>query len=88
MPNHVHAVVSPQLGCTLSQVLQSWKGFTAREANRLLDKSGPFWERESFDHMIRSLHSLERFIDYTRMNPVSAGLCARPEEWPYSSAFG
>jgi hypothetical protein len=33
MPNRVHAVVRPLPGWTLSKILQSWKGFSAREAN-------------------------------------------------------
>ena len=46
MPNHVHVVFSPIAGYSPAQVLQSWKGFTARRANQLLGKSGAFWERE------------------------------------------
>lgn len=86
MPNHVHGVFSPLGGYTPSDVLQSWKGFTARRANEILGIRGPFWERESFDHLIRSARSLERFVRYIDLNPVEAGLCESPELWPYSSA--
>ena len=44
MPNHLHLVVRPHPGITLSQILKSWKGFSAREANRILQRQGTFWQ--------------------------------------------
>ncbi len=87
MPNHVHAAFTPLAGRDPSDILHSWKSFTAHQANKLLRKSGAFWERESFDHLIRSLDDFEGFIRYIENNPVAAGLCARPQDWPYSSAI-
>ncbi len=86
MPNHVHVIFGPLAGHTPSQILQSWKGFTARRVNQLLGKSGAFWERESFDHLIRSDKGLEWYTDYIHRNPVEARLCSTPSDWPYSSA--
>jgi REP element-mobilizing transposase RayT len=86
MPNHVHVIFGPLAGHTPSQILQSWKGFTARRGNQLLNKSGAFWERESFDHLIRSESGLEWFANYVNSNPVKAGLCRNARDWPYSSA--
>ncbi len=86
MPDHVHAVVTPLPPWTLGQVLQRWKSFTAHEANRILGRRGGFWQEESFDHLIRNRESFERFVAYVEGNPVAAGLCTRPEDWPYSSA--
>ncbi len=87
MPNHIHAVVRPLPGWTLSEVLQGWKGFTAREANRRLNRGGQkFWQTESYDHLVRDDEDRERCCHYTVMNPVNAGLCKRLEEWPWSSA--
>ena len=46
MANHVHMLLLPLVHP--SRLLQSLKGFTAREANRLLKRTGePFWRRES-----------------------------------------
>jgi REP element-mobilizing transposase RayT len=87
MPNHVHAVLRPLPGWTLSQILKSWKGFTARSANQRLERTGqPFWQTESFDHLIRDENDLHRCCHYTIMNPVNAGFCNRPEDWEWSSA--
>ena len=86
MPNHVHAVVRPLPGFTLSQILHSWKGYGAKEANRLLQRAGDFWQGESYDHLVRDEADLHRCCQYTTMNPVNARLCAQPELWPWSSA--
>jgi len=86
MPNHVHVVVWPKPPWTLSQVLHSWKSFTSTKANQILQRTGqPFWQQESFDHLIRNDEDMARCSAYTVNNPVKAGLCARPEDWPWSS---
>lgn len=87
MPNHVHVVVTPLRNHTLSDILQSWKSYTATKANRLLDRAGQsFWQRESYDHLVRDEKELERVCTYTINNPVRAGLCERAEDWRFGSA--
>jgi REP element-mobilizing transposase RayT len=85
MPNHVHLVVTPLPGHDLSNILHSWKSFSANGINRLRGGTGPIWERESFNHMIRSEEHLKLFVQYIEENPVRARLCRFPEEWPFSS---
>jgi REP element-mobilizing transposase RayT len=52
MPNHIHALVQVcQL--PLAQILQSWKRFIARQANKILKREGPFWERDYWDTYMR-----------------------------------
>ena len=58
MPNHVHAIVRPLGENTVSDILQSWKAFTAREGNKLLGRHGAFWQAESYDHLIRGTDDL------------------------------
>jgi REP element-mobilizing transposase RayT len=87
MPNHVHALFAPENGFTLSSVLHSWKSFTAREANRILDRRGQFWQEKYFDRYVRGEEHFWKAIDYIEMNPVKAGLCLGKEDWPFSSAF-
>ncbi len=79
-------VVTPYADHTLSDILHSWKSFSAHEINRELKRKGKILEKESFDHLVRSEHAFEQFVAYTEANPVVAGLCERPEEWPFSSA--
>jgi len=86
MPNHVHAIFAPLAGNSPSKILQAWKGASSRRINLLLNRQGPLWERESFDHLIRTPESYERFIAYIENNAVAAGLCDKPQDWPFSSA--
>lgn len=86
MPNHVHVVFAPFAAYRLSTILQGWKGSTSRRINQLLARSGPLWERESFDHLIRNSFAMEKFVHYVNENPVEAGLCERSSDWPFSSA--
>ena len=88
MPNHVHVVLWPMPNHTLSHIAQSWKRFTARQANNVLNRSGQaFWQPESFDHWVRNDEEHARCCRYVEYNPVKARLCARPEDWRWSSAW-
>jgi REP element-mobilizing transposase RayT len=85
MGNHVHLLVSPCV--EVSKLMQSLKRFTAKEANRILSRSGqPFWQEESYDRLVRNEAEFRRIEHYIEMNPVRAGLVAAPEEFPWSSA--
>ncbi len=87
MPNHAHALMIPCAGHELSAILHSLKSYTANEANKLAGRSGQFWQPESFDRWIRNAEHFERVVAYIENDPVKAGLCERPEDWPYSSAW-
>ena len=81
MPTHVHVLVSPKDGCTLSEILHSWKSFTAKAANRALGRKGSFWaEERSSDRAIRDDVHYRTAHAYIVNNPVKAGLCASPED--------
>jgi DNA polymerase III alpha subunit len=74
MPNHVHVLVRPVMEHKLPDILQSWKSFTAKEANKRLGREGEFWQPESFDHIVRNEQKLEEFNRYIQANPIKAGL--------------
>ncbi len=85
IPNHVHLLLTPWI--ELATITRAMKGKSAREANTLLDRIGrPFWQDESFDHWIRHPRQFDQVRTYIERNPVRAGLVARPEQWPFSSA--
>ena len=86
MPNHVHVVVTPLTGLSVSGIVSSWKSFTAKQANALLGRRGEFWQADYFDRFIRDERHFAAAIHYAEENPVVAGLCARSEDWEFSSA--
>jgi REP element-mobilizing transposase RayT len=86
MPDHVHILLSPLRDengwpFALVDILQCLKGATAHRINKLLGNSGPVWEEESFDHVLRSDESLREKCEYIRQNPVMAGLVLKPEDY-------
>lgn len=87
MPNHVHVLITPLHGYSLSAILHSWKSYTAKEANRILGRQGAFWMEEYFDRMIRDENHYAKVLEYIRQNPVAAGLCREAEEWRFGSAY-
>ncbi|MGC2248116.1 MAG: transposase [Terriglobales bacterium] len=86
MPDHVHLMLTPlrderSWPCPLAAILKSIKGTSARDVNKLLGRSGPVWQEESFDHVLRTDESFKEKIEYIRQNPVRRGLVARPEDY-------
>ena len=84
MPNHVHLMVTSQVPS--ARWLGPLKGYTGHLANRTLKRSGPFWQDESYDHLVRNGKEFDRIRRYIENNPVTAGLVKKPEDWPWSSA--
>lgn len=89
MPNHVHVVFkmlkknTPNIPA-VTRTLQSFKSFTALKANRVLNRTGQFWQHESFDRVIRNQDELDSTIKYILNNPVKAGLVPKWQDWPYN----
>jgi REP element-mobilizing transposase RayT len=100
MPNHVHILVRIYEGHMLGSIVQSWKSYTGRKINQMLNeqesragarrsrgaRSHGIWMREYWDRYIRDETHLTNAIKYIHMNPVKAGLAKREEDWPWSSA--
>ncbi|WP_411847433.1 DEAD/DEAH box helicase family protein [Roseibacillus persicicus] len=81
--NHVHILVAPQGDHSLSEILHSWKSFTAKELLKLpieqeLTTAPTVWQKESWDHIVRSEASLNRFREYIRAHKVAEASCLRP----------
>jgi len=83
MPNHVHVVVQPFGKITggtpvplseLPDILHSWKSFSAKKVNKLLGRSGEFWQAEYYDHLIRSEADFRHAVRYVLENPIKARL--------------
>jgi REP-associated tyrosine transposase len=88
MPDHVHILFTALRdddGWTfaLPEILKAIKGTSARSINKLKGRKGPFWQDESFDHVLRGNESLCETIDYIRQNPVKKGLVQKPEDYPW-----
>lgn len=76
MPNHVHLIVTiaEEIGKPFYPILQAQKRYSPTQANRILDRTGPFWQAESYEHIVRSGHEFTLVLSYVLNNPVKAGL--------------
>ncbi len=89
LPNHVHVVFgplpkTPDEDYSLASVMHSLKSYTAREANKKLNRRGGFWEHESYDHAVRDEEEWFRIVAYVLSNPVTAGLASDWREWKHN----
>jgi len=83
MPDHIHFFCAPHSENTsLSDFVGAFKSYSTL---RLWDLgiAGKVWQREFFDHLLRSDESYGEKWEYVRCNPVRQGLCKNPEQWPY-----
>jgi replication-associated recombination protein RarA len=78
MPNHVHVLVTPLGRHTLSEITQAWKSTAAHRINKLLGRSGMLWQKESFDHIVRSAEQAQGLREYIQQNPHGLGRSAAP----------
>jgi putative transposase len=82
MPNHVHVLVTLLVNSLpLYAILQKHKRYSAWQCNKLLNRTGSFWHKESYDHLVRNAESFNRIIKYILNNPVKAGLINSWLEW-------
>ena len=75
MGNHIHVLLRLFEGKALRRVYHSWKSYTATKINELLGRKGqPFWHRDNYDHIVRTVEEFERTYQYILNNPSAAGL--------------
>jgi radical SAM superfamily enzyme YgiQ (UPF0313 family)/REP element-mobilizing transposase RayT len=74
MPNHVHVLVKPLKEYQLTDILHSWKSFSAHAINNALNRTDKLWQPESYDHIVRDVEELNRIRNYIRQNPEKAGI--------------
>ena len=76
MPDHLHALISFPLERDPAKVMANWKEILAK-------KTGVHWQRDFFDHRLRSGESLQQKAEYIRQNPVRKGLVHSAEDWKF-----
>ena len=78
MPDHIHAIASFRWRDEkqMSSVIRDLKRYTARNADIQ-------WQRDYFDHRIRSEQDHRNTWSYIMENPVRAGLVSHPDEWEF-----
>jgi REP element-mobilizing transposase RayT len=84
MLDHVHFFCADAESKTsLSKLVGAWKQWTAKEICSKLGFDIPLWQREFFDHLLRSDESYSEKWEYVRQNPVRAGFVEHADDWKF-----
>lgn len=97
MSNHVHILIKSYKEISLSEVIHSWKSYTSKKFKGILEAvnynsndiegNDIRWRRDYWDRYIRDEQHFISAVNYIHNNPVKAGMCSSPEEWPFSSSY-
>ena len=74
MPNHVHVLMAPMAGNAVQDIVRAWKSASSHRINKLLNRKGTVWERDSFDHMVRNAEDFNAKLQYIADNPRGMSL--------------
>jgi putative transposase len=85
MPNHVHLMFQVQ-DVPMCRLVDAWKGYTAKEANKVLHRKGKFWQDGYWDTYMRDNEHEQRTRRYIENNPTKARLVPFARDWLWSSA--
>jgi REP element-mobilizing transposase RayT len=89
MSNHVHLLIDTQhydisqKKQTVSYFMQLLKGGTAFQINKVIERNGTVWQKESYDHIVREGEE-ERILQYILNNPVKANLVKHWKDWQFT----
>ena len=84
MPDHIHWLVKPLCSHRLAQLVESVKQFAARAVNKNHGVTGPLWQQEHFDHIVRDHRWFAEFVEYIVRNPVEAKLVDAPSMYGWT----
>ena len=71
MANHVHVLFQPQGEWSMSEIVTSWKRFSAKRINERRGTSGEaLWQKESFDTLVRNERHFQTIVRYIKKNDL------------------
>ena len=85
MPNHYHLVAGTTVE-SLSRGLHRLNGDLASSFNERYKRWGHLFGDRFAAFAIRDDEHLHNACEYVLNNPVRAGLCRHPEDWPWSGS--
>jgi putative transposase len=85
MTNHVHLLMTPLTDGAISRVVQSVGRRYVRYINDARQRTGTLWEGRHKGSVIQSERYFLACSRYIELNPVRAGIVARPGDYPWSS---
>jgi putative transposase len=86
MDNHLHLLATPATEDGLSRMMQALGRRYVAWFNTRHQRTGTLWEGRFRAGLVQGERYLLACMRYIELNPVRAGLCMQPEQWPWSSA--
>lgn len=83
MENHVHFILRPALGESLSVIMQWMLSVFAIRYNKRFGLTGHVWGERFYSKIIESMCEYIRVFTYIDENPFTAKLVTRAEDWLY-----
>jgi putative transposase len=85
MPNHIHILAAPKDKDKLKKIMHCLNLSYCKYFNLKYGKNGHLWQGRYKSNVILQDQYLINCATYIEMNPVRAKLCARPEDYKWSS---
>ncbi len=85
MTNHIHLLLTPDAGDSISRLFQESGRQYVGYVNQTYSRRGTLWEGRHKGIIVESTTYLLTCMRYIEKNPVRAGLVARPEYYRWSS---
>ena len=87
MGNHIHLLIKPGPGVSLSKIMQWLLSVFAQSWNKKHNLSGHLWGERFFSRIISGILDFLHVFIYIDYNPVLAGLVIQPEQWMYGGLW-
>jgi putative transposase len=87
MENHIHFIIKPGIGESLSQIMQWILSVFAMKWNRLHGVKGHVWGERFFSRIIKGIEDFLNVFLYIDKNPVMAHLVKDAWDWKYGGIF-
>ncbi|MDR1866966.1 MAG: transposase [Treponema sp.] len=87
MDNHIHFLITPDKGVSLSLIMKWIKMVFAIRWNKLHKTTGHLWGDRFHARIIESSEDFLRVFRYINQNPVKAGLVNHAKEWVFGGLY-
>jgi putative transposase len=87
MDNHIHFLIKPGKGTSLSKIMQWIKGNFAKRWNKIHHTHGHLWGERFFSKIIWNERQFDQVSEYIDKNPVKAHLVEDAKDWEFGGLF-
>ena len=85
MPTHIHFILKQMIDAGISKFMANISNSYAKYFNLTHKRSGHLWQNKFKNIRVGSDEQLMHLTRYIHLNPTSAGIVKKPQDWLYSS---